>query len=230
MCSMCRPHPGSHSCPWEAGGRAHDTLQIIPPPKNPNTNQCKTNSLAWTPLGPGGQEHYFTSWHGRERALKPKPVLSFTSSLCVTLDKSAYLWGSIVAFLAKWRWWSLRGKKKKKKCALGGGRSHTEGKLAGWRLRKKGKFMLCRPRPRAVVIKGRESPGGPDVPVWPEVKLFQFLIVGSKLQSVLAPEGRTGEESHLGRRQPEAHSLRFLDQNVCKLPSSWSILPSRWTY
>lgn len=131
MCSMCRPHPGSHSCPWEAGGRAHDTLQIIPPPKNPNTNQCKTNSLAWTPLGPGGQEHYFTSWHGRERALKPKPVLSFISSLCVTLDKSAYLWGSVVAFLAK-EGDDLWGVKKKKNVPwVGAGHIQSGSRLGG---------------------------------------------------------------------------------------------------
>lgn len=146
MCSVCRPHPGSHSCPWEAGGRARVTLQIIPPPKTPNTNQRKTNSLARTPLGLGGQEHCVTSWHGRERALIPKPVLSFTSSLCVTLDKSAYLWGSLVSFLAKWRWWSLGGKKKK--CVPWVGAGHIQrGSWLGGDCRRRASSCSADPSP-----------------------------------------------------------------------------------
>lgn len=57
----------------------------------------------------------------------------------------------------------------KKMCTLGGGRSCIKQKWAGWRLRKTGEFMLGRtPQPQAAVTEGRESPQGPDVPVWPE--------------------------------------------------------------
>lgn len=184
MCSKCRPHPapmpalgkvvGEHTMPCKSS--------LHQKKKKSQHKPVKNNQLARTPLGLGGQEHYLM-WRKKSLEIgagKPNSGLSFISGLCVTLDKSTYLLGSLVSFLAKWKGWSVGGKKKKKEmCALGGGRSCARGKWAGWRLRKKDKFMLCRPQPQAVVTQGRESRVGSDAPVWPEVKLSYFLIAGN---------------------------------------------------
>ena len=135
MCSKSRPHPapmpalgklvGEHTMLYKSSLHQKKKIPTQTSKKQPASQDA---SRAWR------SGTLFDIMMRRKKSLgigagKPNSGLSFISGLCVTLDKSTYLLGSFVSFLAKWKGWSVGGKKRN--VCLGWGQVTCTGEV-GW--------------------------------------------------------------------------------------------------